>query len=40
MARRRYAMALHQPENEDSVPTLAFVPRIVITGRYRMRPPA
>jgi hypothetical protein len=39
MARRRYAMALHQPESEDSVPTLAFVPGILITGRYRMRPP-
>lgn len=40
MARRRHAITLHQPESEDGVPTLAFVPGIIITGRYRMRPPA
>jgi hypothetical protein len=28
------------PEGDADVPTLAFVPGIVITGRYRMRPPS
>lgn len=40
MARRRYAMALGQPENSSGVPTLAYVPGLIITGRYRMKSPA
>ena len=31
---------LHSREGEASVPTLAFVPGIIITGRYRMHPPS
>ena len=30
---------LDSPEGEANMPTLAFVPGIVISGRYRMRPP-
>jgi hypothetical protein len=37
--RRHYAPAA-RPEGEGNVPTLPFVPGILITGRYRMRPPS
>jgi hypothetical protein len=40
MSRRRHAGALQQSESGGNVPTLPFVPGIVITGRYRMRPPS
>jgi hypothetical protein len=42
MRRRRYAAAAaaSRAEGEGDVPTLAFVPGILITGRYRMRPPS
>lgn len=40
MTRRRYTLALGQPGNGSDVPTLAFVPGLVITGRYRMKSPA
>jgi hypothetical protein len=31
---------LHSLAGETSVPTLAFVPGIIISGRYRMCPPS
>jgi hypothetical protein len=34
------AVATFGPEGEGDVPTLPFVPGIVITGRYRMQPPS
>jgi hypothetical protein len=40
--RRRYAAVIgaYRSEGEGDVPTLAFVPGVVITGRYRMKPPS
>jgi hypothetical protein len=35
--RRRPAAAALPPHGETDVPTLAFVPGILVTGRYRMR---
>ena len=40
MTRRRHALAFGQSGNGSDRPTLAFVPGIVITGRYRMKSPA
>jgi len=42
LRRRRYAAVIGacRPEGEGGVPTLAFVPGVVITGRYRMEPPS
>jgi hypothetical protein len=37
---RHAATAVLRPEGEGDVPTLAFIPGIVITGRYRMRTPS
>ena len=41
MRRRRYAAAHSacRPEYAVDMPTLAFVPGLVVTGRYRMQPP-
>jgi hypothetical protein len=38
--RRRFVAAIivWRTEGEGAVPTLAFVPGIVVTGRYRMQP--
>jgi hypothetical protein len=38
--RRRASIAASPPEGDPDVPTLAFVPGVIITGRYRMRTPA
>jgi hypothetical protein len=38
-SRRHRSAITRQPDGEGSVPTLPFVPGIVITGRYRMTPP-
>ncbi|WP_162918587.1 hypothetical protein [Taklimakanibacter deserti] len=42
LRRRRYAAVIgaYRPEDEADVPTLAFVPGVVITGRYRMKRPS
>ena len=41
MQRRRYAAAIafYWLDGAGDVPTLAFVPGIAVTGRYRMQPP-
>lgn len=42
LRRRRYAAVIgaYRTEGDGDMPTLAFVPGIVVTGRYRMKPPS
>lgn len=42
LRRRRYAAVIgaYRPESDGDMPTLAFVPGIIVTGRYRMKPPS
>lgn len=42
LRRRRYAAVIgaYRHEGEGDMPTLAFVPGIIVTGRYRMKPPS
>lgn len=37
---RNMVSALCEPASEGEVPTLAFVPGLIITGRYRMKSPS